>query len=64
MISPKPFNSLFLRIVLFGMSNSNYDPQTLDHYEPFHKEFGKKEFLTMGAYTAIFAPFGWFIGIL
>lgn len=45
------------------MSNTKYDPQTLDNYEPFHKEFGKKEFLTMGAYTAVFAPFGWFIGM-
>ena len=40
----------------------NYDPQSLDNYEPFHKEFRKKEFMTMGAYTAIFAPFGYFIG--
>ena len=46
------------------MSNPKYDPQSLENYEPFHKEFRKKEFMTMGAYTAIFAPFGWFIGRL
>ena len=45
-----------------GMSNPTYDPQTLDNYEPFHKEFGKKEFAIMGAFTAVFAPFGYFIG--
>lgn len=45
------------------MSNPTYDPQTLDNYEPFHKEFGKKEFAIMGAFTAVFAPFGYFIGI-
>lgn len=44
------------------MSNPTYDPQTLDNYEPFHKEFGKKEFAIMGAFTAVFAPFGYFIG--
>lgn len=44
------------------MSTPAYDPQTLDNYEPFHKEFGKKEFAIMGAFTAAFAPFGWFIG--
>ena len=43
------------------MSKPKYDPQTLDNYEPFHKEFTKREWLRLGAYGCAFAPFGWFI---
>ena len=46
------------------MANPNYDPQTLDNYEPFHKQFGPKEFAIMGGFGAAFAPFGWFIGMV
>mgnify|MGYP004523157467 CR=1 FL=1 len=39
-----------------------YDPQTLDHYESFHKEIDRNGYLHIIGYSAVFAPFGWFIG--
>ena len=44
------------------MSEKKYDPQTLDHYQSFHKEFTPYEWARLGFYGAGFAPFGWFIG--
>lgn len=40
-----------------------YDPQTLDHYQSFHKEIDRKGYMTIAAYSAVFAPAGWFICI-
>ena len=40
-----------------------YDPQTLDHYESFHKEIDRNGYLHIAGYAAVFAPFGWFIGM-
>lgn len=44
------------------MSEKKFDPQTLDNYESFHKEFTPYEWARLGIYGGVFAPFGWFIG--
>ncbi|CBK22095.2 uncharacterized protein [Blastocystis hominis] len=43
------------------MSEKKFDPQTLDNYESFHKEFTPYEWARLGIYGSVFAPFGWFI---
>lgn len=45
-----------------NMSEKKFDPQTLDNYESFHKEFTPYEWARLGIYGGVFAPFGWFIG--
>ena len=62
--SIKPFISLFLHLFPMSKPTEPYDPQTLDHYESFHKEIDRNGYLHIAGYATVFAPFGWFIGML
>lgn len=54
--------SPFFIKLLMSKPTEPYDPQTLDHYESFHKEIDRNGYLHIIGYSAVFAPFGWFIG--
>ena len=53
--------SFFIKL-LMSKPTEPYDPQTLDHYESFHKEIDRNGYLHIIGYSALFTPFGWFIG--
>ena len=59
----KPFLTNILHLFPMSKPTEPYDPQTLDHYESFHKEIDRNGYLHIAGYATVFAPFGWFIGM-
>lgn len=53
----------FLHLFPMSKPTEPYDPQTLDHYESFHKEIDRNGYLHIAGYATVFAPFGSFIGM-
>ena len=53
----------FLHLFPMSKPTEPYDPQTLDHYESFHKEIDRNGYLNISGYATVFAPFGGFIGM-